>query len=281
MSGDVVIITGTSSGIGLAAAIECAAAGFRVVATMRNLDRRAPLLDAAAARGVKLDVEQLNVTAENTPAKVRELILKYGPPFGLVNNAGIAIGGAFEEQSERDVRDQFETNVFGLMTMTRAVLPAMRAASRGRIINISSLSGRVGLPLVSLYAATKHAVEGFSEALRWEVEPFGIDVCVIEPGTFKTPIFFENQRRGELVDKKGPYGAVSARVETLMLRSAEKANPPDHVGRAIAKVLRDPSPPFRTLVGADAMALVTLRRALPDRLFATGLRRFVQTSRLR
>ncbi|MCK6592575.1 MAG: SDR family NAD(P)-dependent oxidoreductase [Polyangiaceae bacterium] len=281
MSGDVVIITGTSSGIGLAAAVECAVAGFRVVATMRNLDRRKALVDAAAARGVNVDVEQLDVTAENAPAKVRELVLKYGPPFGLVNNAGIGIGGAFEEQSERDIHDQFNTNVFGLMTMTRAVLPAMRAASRGRIINISSLSGRVGLPIVSVYAATKHAVEGFSEALRWEVEPFGIDVCLIEPGTFKTPIFFENQRRGELIDKNGPYAALCERLEAFMTRAAEKANPPDHVGRAVARVLRDPSPPFRTLVGADAMALVTLRRALPDRLFATGLRRFVQTSRLR
>jgi NAD(P)-dependent dehydrogenase (short-subunit alcohol dehydrogenase family) len=281
VSADVVIITGTSSGIGLSAAIECATAGFRVVATMRNLDRRAALLDAAAARGVKLDTEQLDVTAETAPAKVRELILKYGPPYGLVNNAGIGIGGAFEEQSDKDVRDQFETNVFGLMTMTRAVLPAMRGASRGRIVNISSLSGRVGFPLVSVYAATKHAVEGFSEGLRWEVEPFGIDVCLIEPGTFKTPIFFENQRRGELLDKAGPYAAMSDRVEALVARSAEKANPPDHVGRTIAKVLRDPSPPFRTLVGADALALATLRRALPDRLFATGLRRFVQSSRLR
>ena len=283
MSGDVVIITGTSSGIGLAAAIECAAAGFHVVATMRNLDRRAALLDAATARGVKLDIEQLDVTAETATAKVRELILKYGPPFGLVNNAGIGIGGAFEEQSDRDIRDQFETNVFGLMTMTRAVLPAMRAASRGRIVNISSLSGRVGLPLASTYAATKHAVEGFSEALRWEVEPFGINVCLIEPGTHKTPIFFENLRRGELLDRdrKGPYAALSDRLEALVLRSAEKANPPDYVGRSVARVLRDPSPPFRTLVGADALALATLRRALPDRLFATGLRRFVQSTRLR
>ncbi|HZF47986.1 MAG TPA: SDR family NAD(P)-dependent oxidoreductase [Polyangiaceae bacterium] len=281
MTGDLVILTGTSSGIGLAAALECAASGFRVVATMRNLDRRAPLLDAATARGVKIDVEQLDVTSDSAPARVRELILKYGPPYGLVNNAGIAVGGPFEEQSDRDTRDQFETNVFGLMAMTRAVLPAMRAASRGRIVNISSLSGRVGFPLVSVYAATKHAVEGLSEALRWEVEPFGIDVCLIEPGTHKTPIFFENQRRGELLDKSGPYAAFCDRIEALMIRSAERANPPDSVGRAIARVLREPSPPFRTLVGADAMALTTLRRALPDWLFATGLRRLVQTSRLR
>lgn len=167
--GDLILITGTSSGIGLSAAIECAAAGYNVVATMRNLDKRGPLEDAAKARGVEIAVEQLDVTAKHVEASVRQLILKYGPFYGLVNNAGIAIAGAFEEQSSRDIHEQFETNVFGMMAITRAVLPSMRAASRGRIVNVSSLSGRVALPGVSIYAATKHAVEGFSEALRWEL----------------------------------------------------------------------------------------------------------------
>jgi len=186
--GELVLITGTSSGIGLSAAVECAAAGHRVIATMRNLDRREELERTVASRGVSLSIEQLDVTAAQVDEKVRELILKYGPFFGLVNNAGIACGGAFEEQSDRDIREQFETNVFGLMSVTRAVLPSMRTSGRGRIINISSISGRVGLPAVSGYAASKHAVEGFSESLRWELEPFGIDVLVVEPGTFRTPI---------------------------------------------------------------------------------------------
>ena len=155
---------------------------------MRNLARRRALEEAAAARSVSLELEQLDVTAEGVEAKVRELVLKYGPIYALVNNAGIAVDGPFEEQSEVDIRDQFETNVFGLMAVTRALLPSMRAAGRGRIINLSSISGRVALPLCSVYAATKHAVEGLSEALRWELEPFGIEVCVIEPGTFRTPI---------------------------------------------------------------------------------------------
>jgi NAD(P)-dependent dehydrogenase (short-subunit alcohol dehydrogenase family) len=278
---NLVLITGTSSGIGLSAAIECAVAGLRVVATMRDLGRRQALDDAAKARGVSIDVEQLDVTTDQVVPKVRELVLKYGPFFGLVNNAGIAIGGVFEEQSEADVREQFETNVFGLMAVTRAVLPAMRAAQRGRIVNVSSISGRVGLPLVSAYAATKHAVEGLSESLRWELEGFGIDVCLVEPGTFKTPIFFDNLRRGAHVPSTGPYSALSGVVEKLFLEEAEKAPPPDAVGRAIAGLLGEASPRFRTVVGTDARTLVTLQRMVPDRLFASAIRRLLNLPRLR
>lgn len=279
--GELVLITGTSSGIGLSVAIECAAAGHRVVATMRNLERRRDLEKAAAERGVSLDVEQLDVTSEGLPSKIRELILKYGPFYGLVNNAGIAIAGVFEEQSEADIREQFETNVFGTMAATRAVLPAMRASRRGRIINISSVSGRVGFPVLSIYAASKHAIEGFSEALRWEVEPFGVQVCLVEPGTFKTPIFFDNQRRGTNVSKDGPYGALNDVIEKLILEGAEKAPPPDEVGRITARLLSESSPAFRTVVGRDARTLVTLRRMMPDRLFATGVRRFMGLPRSR
>src|SRR4051812_34967356 len=124
---------------------------------MRDVQRRKELDEAAKTRGVKIDVEHLDVVADGAAEKIRELILKYGPVYALVNNAGIAIGGAFEEKSEADARDQFETNVFGLMAATRAVLPTMRAAGRGRIINVSSMSGRIALPLLSTYAATKHA----------------------------------------------------------------------------------------------------------------------------
>jgi NAD(P)-dependent dehydrogenase (short-subunit alcohol dehydrogenase family) len=281
--GNLVLITGTSSGIGLSAAIECAAAGYRVIATMRDVDRRKALDEAAKARGVStsISVEQLDVTADNVAPKIRELVLKYGPFYGLVNNAGIAIGGVFEEQSEADVRAQFETNVFGLMAVTRAVLPTMRAAKRGRIINLSSVSGRVGLPLVSTYAATKHAVEGLSESLRWEVEGFGIDVCLVEPGTFKTPIFFENLRRGANIPAAGPYTALTEMVEKLFLEEATSAPAPDLVGRTIAGLLGEATPRFRTVIGTDARTLVTLRRMVPDRLFASGIRRLLNLPRLR
>ncbi|WP_437968593.1 SDR family oxidoreductase [Sorangium sp. So ce260] len=279
--GHLVLVTGSSSGIGLATAVACAAAGHRVVATMRRPDKAGALLAAAAARGASLEVEQLDVAAPSAPDRVREILQKHGPAYALVNNAGIAVGGAFEEQADDDVRAQFETNVFGLMATTRAVLPAMRGAGRGRIVNVSSVSGLVGLPGVSVYAATKHAVEGFSEALRWEVAPFGVHVCLVEPGTFKTEIFFENQRRGAHISPEGPYGAMTRTLEQLVLEDAAKAPPPAPVAAAILRLIEDPSPPFRTLIGRDARALVALRRVIPDRLFATGIRRLVSTPRSR
>lgn len=271
---ELVLITGCSSGIGLSAAVESASEGFRVVATMRNLERREPLLAAARARQVQIAVEQLDVTATSAEHKVKELVLKYGPFFGLVNNAGIAFGGAFEEQTDEDVREQFETNVFGLMAITRALLPSMRAQGRGRIVNVSSLSGRIGLPGVSAYAATKHAVEGFSEALRFEVEPFGVRVALVEPGTFRTPIFGDNQRRASLADMDGPYARLNRLLERVAEDATTKAPAPDAVGVAIARILAASSPPFRTMVGHDARALVALRHLVPDRLFGAGVRLF-------
>ncbi|WP_434045533.1 MULTISPECIES: SDR family oxidoreductase [Sorangium] len=279
--GHLILVTGSSSGIGLATAVACAAAGHRVVATMRRPEKAAALLAAASARGASLEVEQLDVAAANAADRVREILQQHGPAYALVNNAGIAVGGAFEEQADADVQAQFETNVFGLMAATRAVLPAMRDAGRGRIINVSSVSGLVGLPGVSVYAATKHAVEGFSEALRWEVAPFGVHVCLVEPGTFKTEIFFENQRRGAHIAPDGPYAAMTTTIERLVLEDAARAPAPTPVAAAILRLIEAPSPPFRTLIGRDARALVALRRVIPDRLFATGIRRLVQVPRSR
>lgn len=281
-----VLITGTSSGIGMATAVACAEAGFEVVATMRNLERSATLRAAAEERGLlsehetargvpTIHVEQLDVTAARTEAKVRELLLKYGPIELVVNNAGIAVGGVFEEQSERDVRDQFETNLFGAMAITRALLPNMRAARRGRIVNISSLGGRIGFPGLAPYAASKHALEGFSEGLRYELAPFGIHVCLVEPGTYRAAIFSAHQRRGERTDVDGPYAEMNAYIHQYLRGGADGAPGPAVVGRKIARLLADPSPPFRSVVGGPARAMSALRRVMPDAIFTSGMRRLM------
>jgi NAD(P)-dependent dehydrogenase (short-subunit alcohol dehydrogenase family) len=281
-----VLITGTSSGIGLASAVACANAGFEVVATMRNLDRRARL-DAAAsehgltseretARGLPtIHVEQLDVTAQGVGGKVRELLLKYGPIELLVNNAGIAVGGVFEEQSDRDVRDQFETNIFGAMAVTRALLPTMRAAGHGRVINVSSMAGRIGFPGLAAYAATKHALEGFSEALRYEVGTFGVEVCVVEPGPIRTELFDARQRSAARADPDGPYAELWKHVDDYFSKEAQTAVEPAIVGDKIAQLLADSAPPFRTVVGGPARAMSALRRVIPDALFSSGMRRLM------
>ncbi|XYI03674.1 SDR family oxidoreductase [Sorangium sp. So ce1128] len=271
--GQVVLITGASSGMGLATAVACAQAGYEVVATMRRPER-SRLAEAAP----RVHVEGLDVAAAEAPERVA-IVQKYGAPDALVNNAAIVVSGAFEEQSEADVRDQFETNVLGLMRVTRAALPSMRAAGRGRIINVTSLQGRFGLPGTSVYAATKHAVEGFSEALRWEVKPFGLDVCVVEPGIHKTPMFFENQRRGAGVSSESPYAALTGALDRLVAGNVSKAPPPDAVARAVVGLLQARSPSFRTVVGRDARVLLGLRRAIPDRLLAAGLHGLLAAAR--
>lgn len=275
---DLVLITGSSSSVGVAAAVACAARGHRVIATLRNLERRKELEAAAAEHHVHVDIEQLDVTAPDVGAKVGELVLKYGPIYALVNNASVAIAGVFEEQGEPEAREQFEANVFGLMAVTRAVLPTMRAQGRGRIINVSSVSGRVALPGLATYAATKFAVEGFTEALRFELGSFGIDVCLVEPGAFGKPVLDRAPPSGRPVPA---YAPVHDEIARLYREAAEQAPPPGPVADAIAALVAAPSPPFRTAVGREAQALVALRRFVPDRIFASGLRRYIGFSRSR
>jgi NAD(P)-dependent dehydrogenase (short-subunit alcohol dehydrogenase family) len=274
MSGPI-LVTGASSGIGLETALSCAARGFQVVASMRNLERRDELERRAREAGAAVAIEQLDVTDVEVRERVQELVLKYGPIFGLVNNAGIAIAGPFEEQSDRDVREQFETNVFGAMAVTRALLPSMRASRRGRIVMVSSISGRLAFPGLGVYAASKHALEGFSEALRIEVAEIGIDVCVVEPGTFRTAIFFANQRRATHLDPAGPYAELIRRMERIVMEDAERAPPPSIVGEKIAELLSASRPALRVVVGTQARALELAHRLIPDRWFASGMRRFI------
>ncbi len=271
--GERILITGTSSGIGQAIAIACAAAGHDVVATMRDTARSEPLRAAARARSVRVDVEPLDVLDPEAGDRVRELVARYGTFHTLVNNAGIGVVGAFEEQSEEDLRAQFETNVFGLLAVTRAVLPSMRAAGRGRVLNVSSLAGRFAPPLLSVYAATKHAIEGLSAGLRWELEPFGIHVVAVAPGMINTPLFSTNFRRGSLRRADSVYAAFTEALEKRILGDSAKGLPPEAVAEVVTRLVTDPTPAPRVVVGTDAHVLSTLRRFLPDRVLASMVRR--------
>ncbi|WP_438002177.1 SDR family NAD(P)-dependent oxidoreductase [Sorangium sp. So ce185] len=136
-----------------------------------------------------------------------------------------------------------------------------------------------GASRTSVYAATKHAVEGFSEGLRWEVKPFGIDVCIVEPGIHRTPMFFENQRQGEGVSSESPYVRLTRALDRLVVSNVTKAPPPDAVARAIVRLLEARSPSFRTIVGRDAQLLLGLRRSVPDRVLAAGLHGLLAAAR--
>jgi NAD(P)-dependent dehydrogenase (short-subunit alcohol dehydrogenase family) len=265
MPDKIALITGSSSGFGLLASIELAKAGFRVVATMRDLARRDRLDQAAAAAGIAplLDVRALEVTNfDAMPAFVDSVVRDYGRLDVLVNNAGFAVAGFAEDIKLEELRRQFETNFFGAVAMTKAVLPAMRRQRSGHIIQLSSIGGLHGAVTVSSYSASKHALEGWSESLRLEVNSLGIKVVLIEPGAFQTDIWTRGAVMGENATKP-----TSQNIQrSLRMRERIQALPkrdPIEVARLIASVAQDPNPKLRYLAGRDAKMQLAMKRILP------------------
>jgi NAD(P)-dependent dehydrogenase (short-subunit alcohol dehydrogenase family) len=259
------LITGTSSGFGLLTSIELAKAGFRVVATMRDLGRRERLDQAAAAAGVasQLDIRALDVTDfDALPAFVDSIVRDDGRLDVLVNNAGFAVAGFAEDIKLEELRQQFETNFFGAVALTKAALPTMRRQRSGHIIMVSSIAGLHGSVTVSSYSASKHALEGWSESLRLEINALGIKVVLVEPGAFQTDIWTRGAVMGENSTKE-----TSPNIQrSLRMRDRVQALPkrdPIEVARLIATIAQDPNPKLRYLVGRDAKIQLALKRILP------------------
>ncbi len=266
MSGKIVVITGASSGIGLLAAVELARRGHTVVATMRNLARRTRLEEAAAAAGVagRLDLRRLDVTEfDSIPTVVAEIVRDHGRIDVLVNNAGFAVAGFAEDLKLDEIRMQLETNFFGHVAMTKAIIPVMRVQRSGHIIMISSISGRAATPVTSSYAASKFALEGWSEALRIELRSLGIRVVLVEPGAFQTDIWERNLRLGEFAAApESPNHARGQRFAEFVKNKVHKrdARP---VAELIARIAEDPNPKLRYRIGPDAHLQFWLRAILP------------------
>lgn len=265
-----VLITGTSSGIGLETAVYLAECGFQVYATMRDLGRRDRLDAEAARRKVQLEVLQLDGTDERgIQETVQTVDARSGGIYALVNNAGIIVRGYFEDVSTEEMRRVFETNVFGTMAVTRAVLPFMRAGRRGRIVFMSSAGARIASPGASAYCASKFALEGFAESLAQELRPFGVQVSLVEPGFVKTELFEKNGNiAARARDAEGPYYHWFRRLEELTddeLR--DPATSPGDVAKVVGRALTTPRPRLRYVVGRRARLLIGLRRCLPGELF--------------
>jgi len=278
-SSPVVLISGCSSGFGLHSAVYLASHGMTVVPTMRDLARRDPLDRAAARAGFRFQIEQLDVDDEGSIRRcVSATLERLGRIDGLVNNAGYGLGGFVHDLSMDEIKQQMQTNLLGVFALTKAVLPHMIARRAGRIVNLSSTAGRWGVPTLSAYCASKFAVEGISESLRYELLPFGVQVCMVEPGSFRTEMFGRNGRKGAGVDAPdSPYAALSRRVqERLSHMMASFPTDVTPVCRAIHKALVSPDPPFRQRVGVDARLQALARLAMPqrvvDRLFGGFLR---------
>jgi NAD(P)-dependent dehydrogenase (short-subunit alcohol dehydrogenase family) len=261
--GKVALITGSSSGFGLLTSVELAKAGFRVVATMRDLARRGRLDEAAAAASVKLDIRPLDVTHfDAMPDLVEGIVRDYGRLDVLINNAGFPVAGFAEDVKLDELRQQFETNFFGAVMMTKAVLPVMRKQHSGHIIQISSIVGLHGSVTISSYSASKHALEGWSESLRLEVAGLGIKVVLVEPGAFQTDIWTRGAVMGKEAIKEGSPNfqrGLRMREKIGKLRKAD----PIIVARKIVEIAQNPDPKLRYLVGTDAKIQLAMKRILP------------------
>jgi NAD(P)-dependent dehydrogenase (short-subunit alcohol dehydrogenase family) len=261
----VVLITGCSSGIGLAAARRFAAQGFRVYASMRNPDAGAALRAEAARSGWTLSTPALDVTSDSSvDATVSALLAETGDRLDvLVNNAGYYFLGPLEETRADELRAQYETNVFGVHRVTRAVLPAMRARGDGAIVNLSSVAGRVVVPIGGAYHSSKAALEAMTEALRYELAPFGIRVTIVEPGPFATDLHDKEKRTTAAADS--PYGPL---VEEYLRRSAAmKRRDPSRVVDVIWRAATSSRPKLRWPVGPTSLSGTLLRRLTPDGLY--------------
>jgi NAD(P)-dependent dehydrogenase (short-subunit alcohol dehydrogenase family) len=267
---DPVLVTGSSTGLGLETALHLAERGFLVYATTRDLDSRSAIADQAARRGVTLRVLELDVTdPDGIEAAVDTIVAESGGVFGLVNNAGIGLRGCFEDLSEAEIRRVFEVNVFGTMAVTRRVLPLMRAAGRGRVVTVTSVGGRISTFGLSSYCATKFALEGFGEALDLELTPLGLRSILIEPGIIMTTRWTVNKGTSEhALDPESPYAEMFKRHEVLADGLARNSRTlPADVASAVHHALTARRPRMHYVVGRPASAAVALRRLLPDRLF--------------
>ena len=228
-----------------------------------------------AAGDLPVHPVQLDVTVPAERQAVLERI--EGGVDALVNNAGIAMAGPLEEVSEAEWRKTFEVNVFGLWELTRLVLPGMRERGAGCIVNVSSMAGRMATPCLGVYAATKHAVSGLSEALRHEVRPFGVRVVLVEPGPYKTDIFGRNKRIADGVgESASPYAALVGALERLSDKAIDGAGDPQDVADRIVGVLDDPSPAFRHAMGPTTVGRRLAKWALPDGAFEFVVRKAIE-----
>ncbi len=241
----IILITGATAGIGRATALRLARAGHRVFAT----GRRAHALDALAkeAAGTKLETLVLDVTKPESIAAAKAEIDRRTDGYGvdaLVNNAGFGKVGPLEEVTDESLRAQYETNVFGLMAMTRAFVPQMRERRSGRVVNVSSVGGKVTFPMMGAYNSTKYAVESLSDALRVELRPFGVKVVVIEPGSIATE--FSEVAMGTLTETNAsPYASAIADADAMRAKFDDTAVGPEHIARAIETAVTSRSPSAR------------------------------------
>jgi NAD(P)-dependent dehydrogenase (short-subunit alcohol dehydrogenase family) len=261
----VAVVTGSSSGIGFEIALTLARNGFQTYATMRNLAKSENIKSIASKENLPIHIEQLDVIDNNSVTNAIQAIVSKADRIDvLVNNAGYALAGAFEDLAIEEIKAQYETNFFGLIRTTQAVLPNMRKQKSGTIVNISSGAGRFGYPTGSAYVSTKFAVEGLSESMAYELEPLGIKVILVEPGVIKT-----NISNGMVIAKKSqnsnsPYSQIMQKMSTSFEHMSENASSPDLVTKVVLQAVTSENPSLRYLAGKDVEMWVEAKRNMSD-----------------
>ena len=277
--GRTVVVTGANSGIGLATAVELAASGYDVIGTARSQDKADVLHEAADERDVQVRTVLLDVAdAESTAKGFAEIdAMTDGGPWAVVNNAGLAQAGAVEDVDDDEVRYQLEVNLVAPARIARLVLPGMRERGDGRIVNISSIAGRMSLPLMGWYCASKHGLEAMTDALRMEVAPYGVKVSLVEPGSFGTGIW-EGARYPDTASTDN-YATAYDRAKRATGAGTRVMPDPVWVARTVRLALGTPVPLARYLIGADAVGGVLVERLVPTAVsdvvkgVVTGVRR--------
>lgn len=264
----IAVVTGSSSGIGLETVIQLAKNGFKTYATMRNTNKSYTIKQRSESKNLPIEIIQLDVIDDiSVKNAINTIIEKEGRIDVLVNNAGYGLVGAVEDLSSEEIKNQFDTNVFGVFRTIREVLPTMRKQKSGRIITISSIAGFTGMPVFSAYVSSKFAVEGLTESLRHEISQFGIHACVVEPGIIKTPIMesapiakksIENLAYSEMVQG---FGKV---MEEMM---ENKSSPPSVVAEAVLTAATSENPETRYTAGEDAKMIQQARKTMSDKEF--------------
>lgn len=264
----VAIVTGSSSGIGNAIVLELARNNFITYGTMRNLDKISDLKTIADQENLKIYFKQLDVTDDNSVKNaINSIVAETGRIDVLVNNAGYGLVGAFEDLSLDEVQKQFETNVFGVIRVTQAVLPTMRKQESGIIVNISSGAGRFGYPTASAYVSSKFALEGLTESMSYEIEPFGIRTVLIEPGVIKTNFFNSMSLARKSKDPDSPYLQMMQVMEKSVTKMLEKGTIPQYVAKTVLEAVTSKNPKLRYLVGKDVEQWMENKKKMSDEEF--------------
>jgi NAD(P)-dependent dehydrogenase (short-subunit alcohol dehydrogenase family) len=273
----VAVVTGSSSGIGLQTSLMLARDGFITYATMRTPEMGTVIKTTVEKENLPIKVVQLDVTDDDSvKGAIRTVESDTGRIDVLVNNAGYALGGALEDLSIEEIKAQYETNLLGLIRVTQSVLPIMRRQKSGIIVNLSSGAGIFGIPGASAYTSTKFAVEGLSESIGYELEPFGIKVVLIEPGFIRTNFANAMVIAKKAQDPTSPYSQILQRVAANSTEATKSGSSPDLVAKVILDAVTNPNPNLRYLVGKDVENWVASKKSLNETEFFNMIRNFTK-----